>query len=246
MPTYGNKNFRNIGTGGTNIYQRTSSGTRSLIGGSGSRLKHSAGFSNPGNNVYDVYDTFTGLKFHFVPGIMVSSGSGFGTGSTGGIDYSARPLTFTTNPRNFYFTGTGAPGWIQATSFINACYGTPVDANYYSYNATANPVCFAATIRSAPYVQYVNANTNGHANSFWTITGLDPSTTVPEGIPGCDEYNNTLKPTTLNTGGSRFLNYMSLDRKLYVMDAYDVNQLFVYSIVARDLEQTLDQFFPIS
>ena len=31
MPTYGNKNFRNIGTGGTNIYQRLSSG-----GGSGS------------------------------------------------------------------------------------------------------------------------------------------------------------------------------------------------------------------
>ena len=30
MPTYGNKNFRNIGTGGTNIYQRLSSG-----GGSG-------------------------------------------------------------------------------------------------------------------------------------------------------------------------------------------------------------------
>tara|TARA_B100001027_G_scaffold55883_1_gene37623 strand:- start:357 stop:1103 length:747 start_codon:yes stop_codon:yes gene_type:complete len=35
MPTYANKNFRNIGTGGTNIYQRTSSGT-SGGGGSGS------------------------------------------------------------------------------------------------------------------------------------------------------------------------------------------------------------------
>jgi hypothetical protein len=34
MPTYGNKNFRNIGTGGTNIYQRLSSGGGS--GGSGS------------------------------------------------------------------------------------------------------------------------------------------------------------------------------------------------------------------
>ena len=33
MPTYGNKNFRNIGTGGTNIYQRLSSGGGS--GGSG-------------------------------------------------------------------------------------------------------------------------------------------------------------------------------------------------------------------
>ena len=34
MPTYGHKNFRNIGTGGTNIYQRLSSGGGS--GGSGS------------------------------------------------------------------------------------------------------------------------------------------------------------------------------------------------------------------
>lgn len=241
MTTIFGNNYNNIAAAGeTPIYQRTGGGT----GGSTSRLTHSAGFSNPGNDVYDVYDAFTGLKFHFVPGYGISSGSGFGTGSTGGVTYDSAPMTFSTNPKSYYQQANNSP-FIQATSFINACYGTPVDSNYYSYNATANPVCFAATVRSVVYAQYVNADTNGHANSFWTITGLDPST-VPEGIPGCDEYNNTLKPTTLNTGGTRFLNYMSLDRKLYVMDAYDVNQMFVYSIVARDLEQTLDQYFPIS
>ena len=86
MPTYGNKNFRNIGTGGTNIYQRIQSASG---GGSGnsrfliqehSRPNITTGTGYKGQTSYTYNapyitfnDTVTGAKFVFNPATFGSN-----------------------------------------------------------------------------------------------------------------------------------------------------------------------------
>ena len=116
MPTYGNKNFRNIGTGGTNIYQRLSSGGGS--GGSGS-----------GNIV-------ASLSSKTFPGGGFTASSVFGT--------SSDPVNFphigraTVDSYANFVAGNGAAFQNKTDSWAILCYepfGDPQSAKYWKVDA---------------------------------------------------------------------------------------------------------------
>mgnify|MGYP003305045179 CR=1 FL=1 len=207
----------------------------------------------PRSNGQDAYDSLTGILFSFHPKAGLSGGTTVGAGANyPSGPHPTTPFAFTTD-----VSSLSSRDSVDACTFINACNGVSnTDSNSHSYDAAANPVCFVSillhVVNSTQPNTVIDIDGSPNANSFWAISGLDPST-VPEGIPGCDAYNSAHSPTSLNpgTGGTSGLpvnqpiNYASLDGKLYVEDYEGHNTNFVYGIIRRDLEQTINQYFTI-
>ena len=195
MPTYGNKNFRNIGTGGTNIYQRIQSASG---GGSGNsrfliqehnRPNVTTGSGYKGSTSYTYQspyitfnDTVTGAKFIFNPGTF---------------NYNSYNLNFLSSVPTSQFElvrSSGSQSGYQYQNsmipIINAAYG-------YTTSNTTNP---------AVYFLHVYFN---NTTPFFTNAGI-PNTTPVETIPG-DTNTYTLQ----NNG----YGYKSLEGKLYWLPA---------------------------
>lgn len=114
MPTYGNKNFRNIGTGGTNIYQRIQSAS---AGGGGISVAEVVNLQYPANGTFGdgVNWPVTHTLNFATPSVSVDSIAKIG------FDFSVMAHC------HIYGTVNSIQGWYRATSEVEKIpYAIPI------------------------------------------------------------------------------------------------------------------------